>query len=233
MIQLIEEAASRAGVMLTASMAEKTAAFCSYVKEANEKINLTSITEDEAMASLHLEDSWHAVRHIPVNARLIDIGTGAGFPGMALALVRTDLELVLLDATRKKVEFLTESIGKLGLSHVRAVWGRAEELAWDPRYRDRFDLAIARAVTALPELAELSLPFVRKGGLFIAMKGSDSEAGQASAAILKLKGQLEGVDTYELSGLDHPRSLVLVRKLEKTPRAYPRRMAAIRKSPLT
>ena len=111
MIQLIEEAASRADLMLTASMAEETAAFCSYVKEANEKINLTSITEDEAMASLHLEDSWHAVRHIPLHARLIDIGAGAGFPGMALALVRPDLELVLLDATRKKVEFLTESIG--------------------------------------------------------------------------------------------------------------------------
>ena len=125
---LLEEAAKRAGVGLTAAMLEQTICYVDLLREANRKMNLTSIINDEPVARLHFEDSWRAAAHIPQGVHLIDVGTGAGFPGMALALVRPDLRVTLLDATLKKVKFLQEVAGQLELDRVTAVQGRAEEL---------------------------------------------------------------------------------------------------------
>ncbi len=229
---LIQAAAAGAGLELSDDMIRTLDCFIEELKEANQKLNLTAITEDEDIAVRHLEDSWHAAPPIPPEASLIDIGTGAGFPGLVLAMVRPDLDVTLVDATRKKVDFLKGVIDRLGLEKVRAIWGRAEELAHDPSLRDRFDVATARALTALPQLVELSLPFVRPGGFLIAMKGQDDEKDSAIGAIKRLNGRLDRVVHYELSGLDHPRSLVLIRKKDKTPSGFPRRMASILKSPL-
>ena len=230
--QLIKEAALRAGLDPDEEMIRGLEFFIRRLKEENRRFNLTAITDDQDIAVLHLEDSWRAVPHIPQDARLVDLGTGASFPGLALRLVRPDLDVTLVDATRKKVNFLTEQIGALGLAGARALHGRAEELGRDPAHRDSYDVAIARAVGALPELAELCLPLVKKGGCFIAMKGEDDQTAEASQAIRLLKGRLEGLISYELQGLDQPRKLVIIRKIAHTPTQYPRRMAAIRKSPL-
>lgn len=230
--QLIKEAALRAGLDPDEEMIRGLEFFIRRLKEENRRFNLTAITDDQDIAVLHLEDSWRAVPHIPQDARLVDLGTGAGFPGLALRLVRPDLDVTLVDATRKKVNFLNEQIEALGLTGVRALHGRGEELGRDPAHRDSYDVAIARAVGALPELAELCLPLVKKGGCFIAMKGEDDQTAEASQAIRLLKGRLEGLISYELQGLDQPRKLVIIRKIAETPTQYPRRMAAIRKSPL-
>lgn len=229
---LIEEAAQRAGIVLTADMLDQVILYADLLKEANRKINLTSITGDEAMATLHFEDSWQLAAHIPQGARLIDVGTGAGFPGMALAIVRPDLQVALLDATLKKVKFLREVTSALQLDRVTAVQGRAEDLGHDGSFRDQFDLALARALTSLPALVELCLPFVKRAGCLIAMKGEEDETQAASRAIRLLKGSLDRLIPYSLPGTDKPRTLVLIRKTGPTPSSYPRRMAAIKKTPL-
>lgn len=214
--QLIKGAGQRAGLELDSASLEAVAFFIERLKEANRHVNLTAITDDEAIASLHLEDSWHLSSHIPLGSRL----------------VRPDLDVTLLDSTRKKINFLKETIQALGLDGVKALHGRAEELGRDALHRDSYDLALARAVSSLPVLAELCLPLVKKGGLFIAMKGEADESQEASKAIRSLKGQVEDRILYHLPGLDQARSLVLIRKTAATPGRYPRRMAQIHKSPL-
>ncbi|NLA82563.1 MAG: 16S rRNA (guanine(527)-N(7))-methyltransferase RsmG, partial [Clostridiaceae bacterium] len=156
---------------------------------------------------------------------------GLSGPG-ALRLVRPDLDVTLLDSTRKKTNFLKETIQALGLDGVKALHGRAEEIGRDALHRDHYDLALARAVSSLPVLAELCLPLVKKGGLFIAMKGEADESQEASKAIHSLKGEVEDRILYHLPGLDQARSLILIRKMAATPGRFPRRMAQIRKSPL-
>lgn len=229
---LLELAAQRAGVELTAAMLEQTARYVDLLREANRKMNLTSIIDDEPVARLHFEDSWRVAAYIPQGARLIDVGTGAGFPGMALALIRPDLQVTLLDATLKKVKFLQDVIDRLELDQVTVVQGRAEELGRTGSFRDQFDLALARALTALSVLVELCLPFVKSGGCLIAMKGEEDETKEAAQAIRLLKGCLDRVIPYSLPGTDKPRSLVLIKKTGPTPSSYPRRMAVIKKTPL-
>ncbi len=230
--RLIEEAARRSGLEPDAQTIHRLGYFIDRLKEVNRVMNLTAITEDEAIASRHLEDSWQLLDSIPAHSKVIDIGTGAGFPGLALKIVRPDLDMTLMDATGKKVLFLEELIGDLGLDRVRAIQGRAEEKAHDRGYREQFQVALARAVAPLPQLVELCLPFVRQGGRFIAMKGKDSEADSASKAIRKLGGTLDSLLTYQLPPLDEPRKLVLIRKTGPSPALYPRRMALIKRLPL-
>ncbi len=229
---LVEQAAHRAGIELSVGMTEQVCEFIELLKETNDKINLTAITDDEAIATLHLEDSWRVSAHIPENATLIDIGTGAGFPGLALRIVRPDLDVTLVDATLKKVTFLQKVIDLLELDATTALHARAEDLGRDQDFRDCYDVAVARAVTALPVLSELCLPLVKRGGRLIAMKGSDDQTAQSKRAIRMLGGELEEVIRYELPGMDWPRSLVIISKKEMTAFRYPRRMVTIRNSPL-
>ena len=230
--QWIEEAALRAGLCLAPSQIEQIDRFVEHLKTENQKYNLTSIVEDEDIAIRHLEDSWHVAALLSPHSRLLDVGTGAGFPGLALKIVRPDLHVTLLDATRKKISFLEETIRRLDLETVTAIHGRAEELGRDPAFREQYDHVVARAVTSLPVLVELCLPLVKQGGSFIAMKGKDNEIEQAKRAIAFLGAVDEKVVHYELRGMDAPRSLVITRKERSTPRRYPRRIGAIRQSPL-
>lgn len=229
---MVVKALERAGVEVSPEIVRRTILFVDHLKKVNETVNLTAITDDETIGTRHLQDSWMLNPYIPERSTMIDVGSGAGFPGLALKIVRPDLDVTLLDSVRKKTDFIESAIELLDLRHARAVHGRAEELGRDYPYRDHFDVAVARAVTALPTLLELSLPLVKPGGLLIAMKGRDDETPESVRALEQLKGRLEEVVRYELPDTDHARSLVIVRKLLPTPSLYPRRMAAIKKNPL-
>lgn len=210
---------------------------CEYGRlllEKNQVMNLTAITQPEAVARQHFCDCLAITKYVPLRGKsLVDVGCGAGFPGLPLKIATPDLELTLLDSLGKRVDWLDQTCRELGLD-VTCVNGRAEDMSVLPEYREGFDIATARAVARLNILAELCLPFVKVGGCFAAMKGSDSEdeIAEAKAAIKLLGGKIEAVEDYELPGAETPHRLVIVRKLSPTPRQYPRRYAKIKKEPL-
>ena len=205
--------------------------------EVNEYMNLTAITEPEAVILRHYVDSLTVSDQLPQGARVIDIGCGAGFPTLPLAIVRPDLHILALDSTAKRIDYVAQTAQMLGLNHVEAVASRAEDAAAvGTPLRESFDCAISRAVANLPVLCELSLPFVAVGGRFVAMKAAqaDREVELARGGIAKLGGRLTSVVPLELVGNDgkEERNLILTEKIEKTPKIYPRNYAQIKKKPL-
>jgi 16S rRNA (guanine527-N7)-methyltransferase len=225
--------------------AEQQVAFQQYYTELvawNEKFNLTAITDYNQVQIRHFLDSLSCllVRELRITlsrpgARAIDVGSGAGFPGIPLKLVFSSTQFTLLEATGKKVAFLEHVIELLGLKTVTAVHARAEELAHEPAHRQQYDLALARAVAELPVLVEYTLPFCRVGGWVVAQKGEAgaAEAWAAERAITVLGGELKRVVPVELPGLPEERSLVVIEKVGSTPGAYPRRPGIPSKRPLT
>lgn len=207
--------------------------YYSYLEEMNKVMNLTAISGEEDVARLHFLDCGAL---LPMEAftgrRVIDIGSGAGFPGLALKIACPDMRLTLLDSLDKRIGFLRSLCGRLGLEDVECVHMRAEEAP--PEYRQSFDIAVSRAVARLNVLAELCLPFVKKGGCFIAMKGPDcaEELKEAQKALSLLGGELEALREYTIPGTDIVHSAVIVRKVKDTPSRYPRRWAQIKKQPL-
>lgn len=220
------------------------AAFQLYYEELvawNERFNLTAITEFEPVQIRHFLDSLscllaeEARRALNrTDARIIDVGSGAGFPGLPLKLICPGLHLTLLEATGKKVTFLEHVVERLGLQRVSTIHARAEELAHDPAHRESYDLALARAVADLPVVVEYTLPFCRVGGWLVAQKGEAgaAEAWSAEVAIKLLGGELRRVVPVELPGLPEDRSLVVVEKVGPTPDKYPRRPGMPGKRPL-
>jgi len=220
------------------------AAFQLYYEELvawNERFNLTAITEFEPVQIRHFLDSLSCLLAEETrralgrpDARAIDVGSGAGFPGIPLKLVCPGLRLTLLEATGKKVAFLEHVIERLGLQRAMAVHARAEDLAHDPAHREGYDLALARAVAELPVVVEYALPFCKVGGWLVAQKGEAgaAEAWTAEAAIKLLGGELRRVLHVELPGLPEDRSLVVVEKVSPTPEKYPRRAGMPGKRPL-
>lgn len=200
----------------------------------NEKINLTAITAPDEIAVKHFADSLSLLQtvEIPQNAALIDVGTGAGFPGLALKIARPDLRVTLLDSTRKKLTVLEEISGALGLS-VELLHLRAEEAGRQAAFRERFDLATARAVANLRELAEYCLPFVRVGGRFLAMKSAktETELEEAKAAIRLLGGKTAAVHAVTLREAGE-RTVIEIEKVSPTSALYPRPSAKIARLPL-
>jgi len=166
--------------------------------------------------------------------RIIDIGTGGGFPGIPLKIMKKDLEVVLLDSTMKRISFLNEVIKSLGLSNITAIHGRAEDLGRDNNYREKFDIAISRAVASLNTLSEYCLPYVKVGGYFIAMKGSDieEEIKEAKNGIKTLGGEIKDVKTFKLPLSDINHSLIIIEKIKETPTKYPRGGGKPKKKPL-
>lgn len=216
---------------------EKLAKFRTYyglLEKRNAEFNLTAIKGEEDAARLHFLDSVGILGAWEFDgARVIDVGTGAGFPGLAIKIAAPNMSVTLVDSTEKKVQFLREVSETLGL-RVNCLHARAEELGQDPKFREKYDIAVSRAVARLNILAELCLPLVKEGGAFIAMKSldSDDEISEAETAIEELGGSILEIFEYTIPDTDVIRRAVVVIKEEKTPKRYPRRFAKIQKSPL-
>ena len=233
MLQTLLESCAALGVPLTAAQAEQLCDFGARLLEQNRVMNLTAITEPQAVAKLHFADCLALLRIVPFSGkRVIDVGCGAGFPGVPLKLGEPSLDLTLLDSLGKRVAFLQEVCNAMALQRVTCVHARAEEFA--AQERERFDLAVSRAVAPLNVLCELSLPLVRVGGSFLAMKSVDcaEELQSAKSAISQLGGQLEGCEDYTIPGTDVTHRVVRIRKVRPTPKTFPRAFAKIKKNPL-
>lgn len=240
-MQRLLDGASVLGLRLTP---EQQALFRLYYKELvdwNQKFNLTAITEYEQVQIRHFLDSLSCLLAPEArqalgrrDARMIDVGSGAGFPGIPLKLVCAGAHLTLLEATGKKVTFLENLVQQLDLQDVWTIKARAEDLGHDPRHREQYDLALARAVAELPVVVEYTLPFCKVGGWIVAQKGEAgaAEAWSAERAIALLGGELRRIVHVELPGLPEDRSLVIIEKVSPTPPAYPRRAGIPGKRPL-
>lgn len=237
--RFLMEAAGSAGISLTQEQAGRFSLYASLLVEWNEKINLTAITDPRGIAVRHFVDSLTLLPYLPSGAcSLIDIGTGAGFPGVPLAILRPDVELTLLDSLNKRLQFLKELCQALGIP-ATLVHARAEQGGRLPALREQFDVATAHAVAALPVLCEYCLPYVKVGGRFLAMKGPDVEAELAAAApaLRQLGGELREAVPLALppeSPGDPPagRRLLWMDKIRHTPPSFPRPSAKIAKQPI-
>ena len=220
---------------LDAGKAPLLARYGQMLIEKNQVMNLTAITEPDQVARLHMLDCAAVLGCADLKgATLIDVGTGAGFPGMVLKIMEPTLELTLLDSLEKRLNWLQEVCTELGLEGVRFVHERAEEAGHDPAFREQFDFATARAVASMNTLSEICLPYVKEGGHFLAMKSVESgeEVEAAGSAVSKLGGRLEKRFDYVIPGTDVCHRVVPVSKISTTPDKYPRRWAKIQKNPL-
>ena len=209
------------GLGLDPTAAPALERYAGALLEKNKVMNLTAITQPDQVATLHLLDCAALLPLSPLAGKtVIDVGTGAGLPGMVLALLTPDARFTLLDSLGKRIDFLQEVCDDMGLTHVTCVHARAEEFAAE--HRETFDLAVSRAVAALPVLCELCLPLVKPGG----------ELAAAQHAIAILGGAVEAVRDYAIPGTDVRHRLIVVEKVKKTPEKYPRMFAKIKKNPL-
>lgn len=202
--------------------------------EWNKKINLTAITEPDEIILKHFVDSLTISRYISDGTKVVDVGTGAGFPGIPLKIVRQDVDITLLDSLQKRINFLDEVINELNLEKITTVHSRVEDFGKNKKYREEFDIAISRAVANLSTLSEYLLPLVKVGGKVISMKGSliQEELENSKNAIKILGGQIEKVDEFDLPNSDISRNIVLIDKIKNTPNRYPRKAGEPSKKPL-
>lgn len=231
MLDILRRGLARLG--LDPSRAETLADFAALVLEKNKVMNLTAITDPAEFARLHLLDSAALLGAVdPAGKSLIDVGTGAGFPGVPIRVLCPEAHVTLLDSTGKRVEFLRQSCEALGLESVDCVHARAEEYA--ASHRERFDCAVSRAVAALPVLCELCLPLVKVGGQFLAMKSvdSDAELEAAKRAIQTLGGRLNRVTDYAIPETEVVHRLIVIDKVSPAPAKYPRAFGQIKRKPL-
>lgn len=226
------------GIALSDIQMEQFYRYYELLVEWNKVMNLTAITEMEEVVVKHFLDSLSfvkAVDHVDgLNATVIDVGTGAGFPGIPLKIAFPGLEITLLDSLNKRVKFLDEVIGQLGLNKIKAVHGRAEDYGRDGEYRENFDFVVSRAVANIATLSEYCLPYAKVGGMFVSYKSGkiDEELERGKKAIQILGGEVAKVVKFQLSGTDADRSLVCIRKVEKIGKKYPRKAGLPAKEPL-
>ena len=231
--QLLREGLAAYGLPADAAAIEGLEEFSRRLLERNQVMNLTAITDPCDVAALHLLDCAYLLTAADFRGKsVVDVGTGAGFPGMPLRILEPNFGLTLLDSLGKRVDFLKEVQTDLGLKNVTCAHARAEEFA--AQHREQFDLAASRAVAQLNVLCELTLPLVKVGGVFLAMKSveSDAELAAAQHAIAILGGAVEAVRDYAIPGTDVRHRLIVVEKVKKTPEKYPRMFAKIKKNPL-
>lgn len=227
------------GIELTAEMEEQFLLYYNMLIEWNSFMNLTAITDFDEVLKKHFTDSVSLIRAIPdlgeKKYRMIDIGTGAGFPGIPLKIVFPNISVVLLDSLNKRVNFLNEVISKLQLTDITAMHGRAEDFAKNKEYRESFDLCVSRAVANLATLSEYCLPFVKKNGRFISYKSEKvSEEFEVSGkAISVLGGEYENQITFELPDSDIYRNLFIIKKKSATPGKYPRKAGLPSREPIS
>lgn len=232
----LKNEALKCGISLDDEAVDGFMAYKDMLIEWNERINLTSITNDMGIIIKHFIDSLlcYSTGVIRPDARLMDIGTGAGFPGLALKIAFPSLKVCLMDSVQKKLNFLDNVIKALSLEDVELIWGRAEDYACKKGYRETFDVVTARAVASLPVLAEYCLPFAKVGGYVLCMKGPDvdGELMKADKAIKLMGGRLGDVLRAELPMSGGDRRIVVLNKVTRTPAAYPRRAGIPSKKPI-
>jgi len=234
MFNIIAQGAKEFNINLPPTAEAAFRAYYDFLEKRGQHVNLTAISGVEEVARLHFLDSIALINKTSFkNKKVIDIGSGAGFPGIPLKIAVPEMELTLLDATGKKISFLTELCKELDIN-VTLINARAEEAAYDRKLREKYDIVVARAVARLNELCELCLPFVNVGGFFIAMKSidSDGEFSEAQNAIKILGANLSNQIDYLIPGTEITHRAIVLNKTDTTPDKYPRRFARIQKSPL-
>ena len=229
-------AATEYGLNLTEDQISAFNKYYELLYEWNKKINLTAITEPKDVAIKHMVDSLSCFKAdlFKENTSLIDVGTGAGFPGLPLKIFYPSLKLTLLDSLNKRVKFLQLVVDELGLKDVEVIHARSEEAVRNKKYREKFDLATARAVARLPIICEYCLPFVKDGGTFIALKGRqyEEEATQAQKAIKVLGGEIADIMPVKLPEIDDKRAVIYIKKIKSTPKTYPRKAGTPERNPI-
>lgn len=233
---ILNEACKEVGITFNEEMYGQFMLYKELIKEWNQKVNLTSITDDEEIVKKHFIDSIKIFTFKDVkNAKnIIDIGTGGGFPGIPMKIVCPSLEVVLLDSLNKRVKFLDVVIEQLSLDNVSTIHGRAEDFASPDKYREKFDIVVSRAVANMSVLSELCIPYVKLGNFFIALKGPavEDELKDSSGAIKKLGGSISKIIPVKIEGSDLNHNLVVIKKNKVTPLKFPRKPGVIKKSPL-
>ena len=234
--ELVAKAAAEYGLQLTSGQIAAMDTYYRLLLAWNEKINLTAITEPYEVAVKHMIDSLSCYREevFTAAARVVDVGTGAGFPGIPLKIFQPELELTLMDSLNKRLNFLREVAGNLGLQGVSFVHARAEEAGKNKQHREGYDIAVSRAVARLNVLCELCLPLVKAGGWFIALKGAqyEEEVREAAKALTVLGGKVVDIRPVSLPGLADKRAVIYIKKVAATPPSYPRKAGTPEKKPL-
>lgn len=221
-------------IMFTEEQLKKFYTYMNLLIEWNKKMNLTAIVEPKEIIIKHFIDSLTSVKYIQPNKKAIDIGTGAGFPGIPIKIVRKDLEITLLDSLNKRILFLNEVIKCLKLENIEAIHSRVEEYAKNKKYRESYDIVVSRAVANLTTLSEYMLPLIKINGVAICMKGADvkEEILKSEKAINVLGGKIKITDEFTLPKTDYKRNIILIEKLKTTPNQYPRKPGTPAKEPL-
>lgn len=235
MTQFLYNTARKSGFELSDKQLDQFGKYKELLLSWNEKINLTAITQSDEINTKHFVDSLYGLKFMEAGKSIIDVGTGAGFPGLPLKILKPELSLTLLDSLNKRLNFLKDVTDKLDLKDVTFVHSRAEDGATkNSPLRESFDVAVSRAVANLSVLAEYCLPYVKVGGVFLAYKGgdADTELADADNAIITLGGEVTGTFRYTIPETDITHSIIVIKKVKSTPDKYPRLQGKIKKQPL-
>ena len=234
-VDILKSNAPAYGIEISSSLGEKLQKYAELLKDWNEKINLTAITDDEGIAVKHFLDCLLVSKaaDFKKGQKVIDVGTGAGFPGLVIAAAYPEVEVTLLDSTGKKLKAVEDMATQMGVTNAKVVHMRAEDAGKKPEFREKYDFATARAVAELRVLVEYTLPFVKVGGTFLSLKGASAvdEIDGAKGALKILGGKIEGVNEFTLPGGDK-RAIINVKKISHIPSKFPRVSAQIAKKPL-
>lgn len=228
------ELAKKINIEIVPHLAEKFYKYMILLLEWNEKINLTAITDVDEIILKHFIDSLTIIKYIKENEKIIDVGTGAGFPGVPIAIMMPNTKITLLDSLNKRILFLNEVKKELNLNNIETIHSRAEDFGRDIKSREKYDIAVSRAVANLSTLSEYLMPFVKINGRMVCMKGSniEDEINDAKFAIKELGGKITEIDELYLPNTDIKRNIIIVEKEKNTPKIYPRKAGLPSKEPL-
>ena len=231
---IMQQYGDKMQIQFTEEQLQKFYKYMNLLIEWNNKINLTAIIEPEDIVLKHFIDSLTILPFIDKNKKVIDIGTGAGFPGIPVSIMRNDLDMTLLDSLNKRINFLNEVITILNLKNVKTIHSRIEDLAKNKKYRETYDIATSRAVANLSTLSEYMIPMIKTRGISICMKGSDieEEINKSKKAVDILGGNFKKIEKFTLPNSDQKRTIILIEKEKSTPLKYPRKAGTPSKEPL-